>query len=242
MRNIKLVILGLLVCSFSAVSGVVINKTRVIYPEGKKEVTVRLENRNSYPSLVQSWIDEGKKDKEIKKIDVPFVLLPPISRIEPNQGQTLRVNYVGSDGTDLPVDRESIFWLNVMDIPPQAENVDGNALQMAIRTRIKLFFRPESLKNLSPTDAAEKLLWKVVSSEKGRFVLEANNNSAFHVSLSSINIVKNEKEISHLSGEMVSPFSHKTFTFSTRSAEKADHVVYQYINDYGATVKVEKEI
>ncbi|WP_312394268.1 fimbria/pilus periplasmic chaperone [Mixta calida] len=120
--KIKILLLlfsGLLLNATSALAGIVINSTRVIYPEGKKEVTARLDNQNEYPSLVQSWIDSGDKNEEINKIKVPFIILPPVTRIEPHQGQTLRINFTG-EGFNLPSDRESVYWLNVLDIPPKA--------------------------------------------------------------------------------------------------------------------------
>lgn len=47
--KIKILLLlfsGLLLNATSAWAGIVINSTRVIYPEGKKEVTARLDNQN----------------------------------------------------------------------------------------------------------------------------------------------------------------------------------------------------
>lgn len=38
---------------------------------------------------------------------------------------------------DLPVDRESVFWLNVKEIPKKS--AEENVLQIAVRSRIKLF-------------------------------------------------------------------------------------------------------
>lgn len=40
----------------------------------------------------------------------------------------------------LPQDRESVYWVNVKAIPSQNEENEGkNVLQIAVRTRIKLF-------------------------------------------------------------------------------------------------------
>ncbi|MGP4131767.1 fimbria/pilus periplasmic chaperone [Pantoea tagorei] len=111
--------------------------TRVVYPAAEKEITVRLDNRGDQPALVQAWIDDGDPNQPVDKINVPFVMLPPVFRMEANKGQTLRIVYTGSD---LPVDKESIFWLNVLDIPPKDKSrINKNQLQMAIRSRIKLF-------------------------------------------------------------------------------------------------------
>ncbi|QGY26852.1 fimbria/pilus periplasmic chaperone [Escherichia coli] len=45
-------------------------------------------------------------------------------------------------------DRESVFWFNVLELPPKpdAEKVANQSLlQLAFRTRIKLFYRPEEI-------------------------------------------------------------------------------------------------
>lgn len=219
-------------------AGIVINSTRVIYPEGKNEVTVRLESQNEHSSLVQSWIDNGNKNEEIKNIKVPFILLPPVTRIEPHQGQTLRISYL-SEGFTLPADRESVFWLNVLDIPPKSSGNAENLLQMAIRTRIKIFFRPASLESLSPAEAAEKLTWHVVKSKKS-IMLEAENNSPFHISITSIEATSGGQRVS-AEGQMIAPYAKATYVFPGKRFN-LQTFKYIYINDYGASIPIEKEI
>ncbi|AIX75388.1 fimbria/pilus periplasmic chaperone [Mixta calida] len=239
--KIKILLLlfsGLLLNATSALAGIVINSTRVIYPEGKKEVTARLDNQNEYPSLVQSWIDSGDKNEEINKIKVPFIILPPVTRIEPHQGQTLRINFTG-EGFNLPSDRESVYWLNVLDIPPKASVDTVSQLQMAIRTRIKLFFRPKALQGLSAAEAAEKLTWRVVSDNK-KLMLEAENNSPFYVSVSSVNVGTGNSSV-RADGKMIGPFGKATYTFSGKKFT-INKFKYFYINDYGASISVERGI
>ncbi len=75
-----------------------------------------------------------------KKDAAPFIVLPPIVRIEPGKGQSWRLVF---NGSRLPQDRESLFWFNLLDIPPEPKNgKTDNYLQLAIRSRIKLFYRP----------------------------------------------------------------------------------------------------
>ena len=239
--KIKILLLlfsGLLLNATSALAGIVINSTRVIYPEGKKEVNARLDNQNEYPSLVQSWIDSGDKNEEINKIKVPFILLPPVTRIEPHQGQTLRINFTG-EGVNLPADKESVFWLNVLEIPPKP-TVDASArLQMAIRTRIKLFFRPKAIQDLSAAEAAEKLTWRVVSNNN-KVMLEAENNSPFYVSLSGVYAESGNKSV-RADGKMIAPFDKATYTFAGKKFT-INKFKYFYINDYGASTPVERGI
>ncbi len=45
-------------------------------------------------------------------------------------------------------DRESVFWFNVLEVPPKpdaAKATNQSLLQLAFRTRIKLFYRPKGI-------------------------------------------------------------------------------------------------
>lgn len=60
--------------------------------------------------------------------------------------------------TALPKDRESLFWLNVQEVPPKPKVKDGegSVLAIAMNTRVKLIYRPASVKDGRKN--AEKLL------------------------------------------------------------------------------------
>ncbi|WP_200888003.1 fimbrial biogenesis chaperone [Shewanella sp. ECSMB14102] len=218
-----ILIMVTLICTIGvtpqALASVVITGTRVIYPSDANEVSVKLDNRGETPVLVQSWIDNGEIDEKPDFIDVPFIITPPVNRIDPDKGQTLRIRYTGDT---LPTDRESLFWLNVLEIPakPSSES-NENYLQMAFRTRIKLFYRPNSLA-FDVKDSIEKISFNRLDNDTVR----VDNPTPFHISFAKI--VSNEKEIE---GEMVSPHSSLKFQLPNRIGSKVEAT---YINDYGA--------
>lgn len=143
----KILILMLLAMSSAAQAGVVIYGTRVIYPAGKKEVVVQIMNQGERTSLVQSWIDDGDTAQSPEHIDVPFLLTPPVSRVAAKSGQQLKIKKMAGN---LPADKESLFFLNVMDIPPNEErNVGKNVIKFATQNRIKLFWRPAGIAPVS---------------------------------------------------------------------------------------------
>src|SRR6185312_1276720 len=113
-----------------ATAGVVVNGTRVVYPAAKREVTISLRNAGETPSLVQAWLDAGNPQSKPGEAHVPFVLSPPLFRLDPTKVQSLRLVYTRDP---LPEDRESVFWLNVLDVPPRgAVNPDlPNQLDLA---------------------------------------------------------------------------------------------------------------
>ncbi|OPA86083.1 molecular chaperone EcpD [Pseudomonas fluorescens] len=230
---------ALLGCS-QAMSSVVITGTRVVYPADKKEVTVKINNEGTQPVLVQSWIDEGDAASTPSNSSAPFVISPPVSRVDPAKGQSLRLMFTGAS---LPGDKESVFWLNVLEIPVKAAaDDDQNMLQMAFRSRIKLFYRPANLPG-TPTASIEALQWKVVAQQNGTFALQAFNPTAFHVSQSDLTLVAGGQRVSSESG-MVAPGQTQLFALPDMKSMPAAgaQVEYSAINDYGALVPVRKPV
>ena len=224
-KRLCLTTLLFITSSSVAFAGIVINSTRVIYPSDEKEVTAKVLNKGERPVLIQSWIDEGSIDKNPSDIKVPFVLTPPINRVDPEKGQTLRIRYVG--GEELPKDRESLFWLNVLEIPAKSENIESrNKVQVAFRTRIKILYRPNNLM-LDINDASNALSWERV--ENGIVI---NNTTPYYFSISKV-FTNNKNEF--IPGEMIPPKSDKLFKLSTDNI-KGNNLKIEYINDYGALV------
>lgn len=214
---------------FSVVTyaSVVINGTRVIYSSEAKDVTVKLSNVGTSPVLIQSWIDDGDPTKKPENIHVPFILTPPINRVDAGKGQTLRLSYTGAA---LPTDKESVFWLNVLEIPAKKQvQADENLLQMAFRSRIKLFFRPAGLSG-DANEAAGKLNWSAMAGG-----IKAFNPTPYFVSLVSLAV--NGKEIE---GQMIAP--HSTAEFKNMGATAGSKVSIEFVNDYGAINKIEAVI
>lgn len=137
----KLIAFLLAVMVTPAWGGIFIYGTRVIYPAQKKEITVQLMNEGDRSALVQSWIDDGDASLPPEKIHVPFVLTPPVVHVSKGEGQQLKIKQLPNT---LPKDRESLFFLNVLDIPPNSEKDEGkNLIKFAMQNRIKLIYRPK---------------------------------------------------------------------------------------------------
>ena len=117
-------------------AGVVVGGTRLIYDGGKKESALNISNPDAMPYLIQSWVDAQEGDSA----KAPFIITPPLFRLDGGQNNLLRVVRAGGN---LPTDRESLYWLNVKAIPSVEKK--ENTLQIAIKTRIKLIYRPQGL-------------------------------------------------------------------------------------------------
>lgn len=222
-----------------AQANVVVTGTRVVYKADEKEVTIRLNNQGSTPSLVQMWLDNGDAAATPDSVNVPFVISPPLFRLDPGKAQAVRMSYTREP---LPRDRESVFWLNVLDVPPRPDKAAGeNTLQIALRSRLKVFFRPVGL----PGDASEaprQLRWSLARTDTGVFMLKASNPTPYHVSLGQVSLVSGEKPVETDASRpqmMVAPGDTLTLDIHglKQAPTAADHaeVHFTFINDFGAT-------
>ncbi|NWC91848.1 MULTISPECIES: molecular chaperone [unclassified Pseudomonas] len=224
--------LALLLISGSLRAEIVIDRTRVVYPAPAREVTVNLKNESSGPRLVQAWIDDGDAQLAPELSDVPFSLSPPIVRMEPGQGKALRLTFNEREGAALPTDRESVFWLNVLGVPPSPEG-HANTVQVAFRTRIKLFLRPKVL-STSSLEAARALKWRKLAGPEPR--LGVSNPSAYYVTLSNVVLTVNGAQSSSDDPPMIAPHSAEVvlLTGADRSQDKPG-IRFTTIDDNGST-------
>ncbi|SAK49805.1 pili assembly chaperone [Caballeronia hypogeia] len=216
-------------------ASVTINGTRVVYPLDQREVTVKLNNDSRNPSLVQVWMDDGDANTKPGDSKAPFVITPPIFRMDANKSQTLRVMF---SGAALPQDRESIYWLNVLDVPPKVDaKSDANTLQLAYRTRIKVFMRPPKLPG-KPEEAPQALAWKIVPASEGAGnALAVSNPSAYYVSFSEIQVTANGRTYKNERGGMVPPHGTEVIPVPQMSGVRAGKVHYLAISDFGGPIE-----
>lgn len=169
----RLALLTGLCAPLLANAAVVPDRTRVIFEESAPSVSVTVSNKNpQLPFVVQSWIEDANGTK----VSSPFMILPPLQRIEPNESSVLRI--VKLPQLSLPNDRESVFYLNIREIPPKSEAV--NAMQIALQSKIKLFYRPASVKRERGQDLALGLNLKIDALAKQLLV---DNPTPFHITV-----------------------------------------------------------
>jgi chaperone protein EcpD len=217
----------------AAHANVLIGGTRVVFPAKDGEVTVRLTNDNDHPVLVESWIDRGDVHSTPESVDVPFLITPPLFRMEAKKEQSLRIVYTHEQ---LPADRETLFWLNVLEVPPKptGPQAEGqNLLQLALRSRLKLFYRPAGLQG-DPLKAPAALSWKVVPEGKG-YALEAHNPTPYHITISELSLSAGGKTVAAETG-MVAPLSDLRLPLHDLAQKPAtgSTVHFSAINDFGA--------
>ena len=204
----------------TATAGVLLGGTRVIFGEKDREASIPVKNTGTVPYVVQTWTDAGEG-----KNKTPFLVTPPLSRLDPGMENILRILRVPAS---LPADRESVFWLNVKEIPEKS--TEENVLQIAVRTRIKLFYRPKGLPGKS-IEARQQLQWAVSASDKGGAVLKVGNPTPYHITLTSLNINSGKQEIN---ADMVPPFGELVYPLSAVQSPQEIQVNFATLNDYGS--------
>lgn len=199
-----------------AEGGLSIQGTRIIYPQGARQVSVSLTNSSSTDSyLVQSRIEDAQGNKT-----TDFIVTPPLYLSGPKNENVVRVMYMGGA---LPTDRESLYYFVEKAIPSldKTKIQEGNVLLLATANRIKLFVRPQGLTQDINT-AAQDLQF----TQSGQ-LLHISNPSPYYVTLTDI-----QYGIHNLDTLMIAPKSQLSQTVPEKSVNR---VSYHAINDFGGT-------
>ena len=218
----------------SVQAGVVVGGTRIIYPANQSEVQIALKNKdNDKRYLVHSWVSNIDDSK------APFIITPPIYKLDENRQTLLHVVYTGNK-TALPQDRESLFMANIKSVSAIPEELrDNNTLQFAIKTKLKLFYRPASLK-----ESEAKTAWQSLQFSRSQNQLVVKNPTPFYVTFGQLKVAGTEiKAASEQNSPsaltmMVAPFAEQHFPLP--SAVKGN-VVWTAINDYGSETGQRKQ-
>lgn len=219
MKKIKLIMSALVLISTYTHASISVDRTRVIYDEASKGVSVVIENIDKKdPYLVQSWMENERGEK----ISDPLIALPLLQRVEPNQKKQVRIS-LSKNEIKIPSSQESLFYFNVLGIPPKTKL--ENAVEIVIQSRFKLFYRPSDLKKYPNNDWQKEL--KI---EKIGNTLKLVNPTQYHTVV--ININDNESKTPDFKEMIVKPNSDATYSLSEKQTKSAKMVV-TYIDDYG---------
>lgn len=213
--------------SLSTEAGIQLHGTRVIYPAGKREVTLSMTNLSPAPRLLQAWVDaDGDKSDSI-----PFIVTPPIFRLDPDKGQTLRIMFTGGN---IAQDRESVFWINVLEVQPKptGHKAAANAIKVSIRSRLKLFYRPPGLPG-SPEKAVSLLRWRLVQDGNG-YAIECENPGAYNVSFNHVGLKKAPVNDEEKQSGMCPAKGKKNFLLTEAPNNVGGQLMLITIDDFGA--------
>lgn len=220
--------LSAIVAPAPARASVVIEGTRVIFPGQEREVTIKLDNNGKHPALVQAWLDDGDASASPESIAVPFVITPAMFRLDPGTAQTLRMMHTGQA---MAQNKESLYWLNVLEVPPRSQ-ASGNKLQLAMRTRIKVMYRPPGLAG-EAGQAPAKVRWELIADSAGH-ALKGSNPSPYFVNLGNVELQVGAQVIGAGNG-YIAPGESQLFRLAGAVPAGQAQVRYSAVNDWGVS-------
>lgn len=205
----------------TAQAAIALDRTRVIFDGSVQSVSLSVSNQNKQlPYLAQGWLE----DEQGNKIQNPLTVLPPVQRIEPGKPSQVKIQALPA-AKMLPQDRETLYYFNLREIPPKSNK--PNSLQIALQTRIKLFYRPAAIapeRNAAPWQ--EQL---TLSKQGDKYVV--NNPTPYYVTIIDAAGRKEGSGAKSFEPFMVPPKGSAPLTVSAGSVGSSP--VLTYINDYG---------
>lgn len=207
-----------------AYAALTVDRSRLIYNEGEKSISVNVTNRNTQdPYLAQGWME----DENEKKLSEPLMVLPPVQRVEPDGKTMVRIQALPGI-SKLPKDRESVFYFNLREIPPK--NSKPNTLTLAMQTRLKVFFRPSALKVDPMADTVPGVETLTLLRTGDRFVI--HNPTSYHISFVEARSSLKGKGLENFEPVMVEPKGKADLPAS--AAKLGTSPVLMFVNDYGS--------
>ncbi|STQ90683.1 fimbrial biogenesis chaperone [Iodobacter fluviatilis] len=204
-------------CGVNAAVG--LDRTRLIYNEQSKSVSVNIQNQNKeLPFLAQSWLENAAHEKA----DIPFAVLPPLQRLEPNSSSLVRFEKTAAVSL-LPQDRESVFYFNLREIPPKSDK--PNVMQIALQTQIKMFYRP-----LGVIPAEGDVWQEQLTFSKTDSGYKVNNPTALHITVTGLSKNMKEDSVSGFEGFMAPPKKELDIKLKENNLS---HFFITYVDDFG---------
>ncbi|MGF6916372.1 fimbrial biogenesis chaperone [Paraburkholderia sp. 40] len=223
----------------SACASVIMPSTRVIFDGNAREQSLQFSNQDDGPSVMQVWVDSGNAQSTPDTADAPFLVTPPIFRIEPKAGQTVRLVFTGKD---LPQDRESVFYFNTLQIPSKnAAYADQNQMLVMLRNRLKLFYRPAGIEG-SAQKAQQQLTFRIGKQGKSERVT-ANNPSSYYISLLDGSVTCGTHTAT-FAADMLAPHSEAGWSIKGECPLEGatPSLKIKYVDDYGAVHESEHPV
>lgn len=213
----------------SVSAAISLDRTRVVFPGSEKSVSLTVSNQNTeLPYLAQGWLE----DEQGEKLDNnnPLTVVPPVQRIEPRAESQVKIQALTSSEAfkKLPQDRESLFYFNLREIPPKSDK--PNVLQIALQTRIKVFYRPAALAEAAAAQQALPFQEKITLSKSGDKYTVVNP-TPYYVTLIGASAKKEGDVIKGFEALMIAPKSQAAMGGSAAALGQTPVLVY--VNDYG---------
>lgn len=199
-----------------------VDRSRLVFNENDRSISINVSNRNMQdPYLAQGWMEDEKETK----LSGPLLVLPPVQRVEAGSKTLVRIQAL-PDISKLPKDRESVFWFNLREIPPKSTK--PNVLMLAMQTRLKVFWRPDTVKVDPMADTVPGTESLTLTKQGSSLVV--TNPTPYHFSFVELRSSLNGKGVDGFEPVMVTPKN----TLTLRHSISGNSPVLMFVNDYGS--------
>lgn len=214
--------------SFTANCAVNVDKSRVVFNSGALTASLSLHNSEKEPALVQLWTDAGDPLATPNSVKTPIIINPPVFKMQPSEVRNIKLLLVSSE--ELPKDRESLFWLNVYQIPPNTGLISKSyrKIVLPLKLRLKVYVRPETVGDISTSDYAALIITR-----GGEKIVKVSNPTKWHITI-PIMMIGDER----IKSFMLSPYSDESFKLS-KEIKKNTRVKFYVIDDQGVMISYE---
>ncbi|UNH29215.1 molecular chaperone (plasmid) [Moellerella wisconsensis] len=216
---------GFSVLASAAEGGLRLAQTRVVFDAANPNTKLAIKNSSPQVYLIKADVintPEGNAQRPAP----PFMVTPPMFRLEKESQNTLLI--VRNGTAELPVDRESVFYLSLLAIPattkinaPEGEMTSAQ-VSVGIRNVIKLFYRPKGLPM-----SAEAASGQLTFHHQGQHIT-VSNPTPYYVTLAQLSVNQHPIDVREL-GPMIAPFSTQIYPVKG----SATHAEWRVITDYG---------
>lgn len=226
MKLLKLYITGLLTVIFlagTATAGVRPQLTRIVAYAQDRETPVDVINDSQETYMVQAWLEDLRGNDN----DLPLVLTPPVMKLEAKKQGKFRLVVLRGG---ISKDRESAYWLSLQEIPPKAGS--ANKLVIAVRSRLKVFVRPDGLNSAGARDAVKQIRWSL--EKDGNAVwLKASNPTPYFVSFARLSVGAGKGITLEDRHRMPPPFGSERYRLPASVNHTSVTVTWSGIHDWG---------
>lgn len=230
MKKVLFLIMFMLAPSLQAQTsgGISLDATRVIFNKSDLVKAVKVTNSSKENVfLMRAWISDINTNDVIDE----WVVTPPIYKLDNDSAIQVKISSLNPSA--FSQDRESVFYLNVLTIPSTEKvkmtspEVAKGQINIALNTKIKVFYRPDKIANVNLLKEYAKIDFKLVGGK-----VSITNPTPYYINFHEIKINNKDYKIDK---QMVAPFSSVAIDVKGNP----NVVTYRIINDFGGVTQKE---
>jgi len=248
----------LMLAGASAHAAMQLDRTRLVVHEAEGSAVIQVRSEDTHTLLLQVWIDVDAPDHDSPQdrtaVDstaplappatpfiTPFITDPPVLRLEPGETRAIQVLLVHAPDT-LPADRESLYWLNVLEVPAEDVSDTGNRLSTSVQSRLKLFYRPQALAQhtLADLEPDSQLHFSREQDATGQMWLTLHNPALLYQSLATLTLRLPDDTTVALDTPMLAPFATQRLALPPTNTSSTMRVQVDTLSEDGNLIHREQ--